>query len=121
MTLPAEAGYERVVKDLIRKWGVDALRDSDGTILSDDILEMNLPIYSTICIVRAEQSWPREHSDHLPQLFLKSPTKVFTGAPLEFDLIKDWAEEKYKLNDDDDPYLWWDAIDPDHRRVSGQQ
>jgi 1,3-beta-galactosyl-N-acetylhexosamine phosphorylase len=111
VTLPAESGQEEVVKKLINKWGVDALRDSDGTTLSDDILEMDLPIYSTVCIVRAEQSWPREHPDHLPQLFLMSPRKTFTEKPLEFDLIKDWAEEKYKINDDDDPYLWWDVID----------
>jgi 1,3-beta-galactosyl-N-acetylhexosamine phosphorylase len=111
VTLPAEAGQEEVVKNLINKWGVDALRDSDGTTLSDDILEMNFPIYSTICLVRAEQSWPRQYPDHLPQLFLKSPAKVFTGTLLEFDLMKDWAEEKYRINEDDDPCLWWDVID----------
>ena len=111
VTLPAEAGQEKLVKELIKKWEVDAIRDSDGTTLSKDILAMDLPIYSTICLVRAEQSWPREHSNHLPQVFLMSPRKVFTGKALEFDLIQDWADEKYKINDDDDPYLWWDVID----------
>lgn len=111
VTLPAEAGQEDVVKNLINKWGVDALRDSDGTTLSSDILEMSLPIYSTLCIVRAEQSWPREHPDQLPQLFLMSPRQTFKGEILEFNLMEDWAEEKYKLKDDENPYLWWDVID----------
>ena len=110
VTLPAESGQEEIVKNLISKWGVDALRDSDGTTLSEDILEMELPIYSTLCIVRAEQSWPREHSDNLPQLFLMSPRKTFIGETLKFDLMKDWAEEKYKINEDDDPCQWWDVI-----------
>ena len=111
VTLPAESGQEEVVKNLIAQWGVDALRDSDGTTLSDDILEMDIPIYSTVCIVRAEQSYPREHPEHLPQLFLMSPCQTFTGETLKFELMKDWSTEKYKLNDTDDPYLWWDVID----------
>ncbi|MCX6985358.1 MAG: D-galactosyl-beta-1-4-L-rhamnose phosphorylase, partial [Lentisphaerae bacterium] len=85
VTLPAQAGQEELVKYLIKDWGVDAIRDSDGTALSADILEMNLPIYSTICLVRAEQSFPREHPEHLPQIFLTTPRLAFTGEPLSFD------------------------------------
>lgn len=33
VTLPAEAGQEAKVIELIRRWGVDAIRDSDGTQL----------------------------------------------------------------------------------------
>ena len=111
VTLPAESGQEEVVKDLIKRWGVDALRDSDGTTLSDDILEMDIPIYSTICLVRAEQTWPREHPKDLPQLFLMTPRKTHTGGSLSFDLIADWAPDKYEVNEDDDPKEWWDVID----------
>ena len=111
VTLPAESGQEEVIKQLIKHWGVDAIRDSDGTTLSDDILAMDLPVYSTVCIVRAEQSWPREHPEHLPQLFLMSPRQTFTETPLTFDLMENWAEEKYKLNDQEDPSVWWDIID----------
>ena len=111
VTLPAEAGQEDIVKYLTRRWGVDAIRDSDGTTLSDDILDMSFPIYSTICLVRAEQSWPREHPEHLPQMFLMSPRQTYTGQHLKFDLMKDWAAEKYRLNESDDPKEWWDVID----------
>lgn len=111
VTLPAESGQEDIVKDLIGRWGADAIRDSDGTTLSEDILDMGFPIYSTICIVRAEQSWPREHPEDLPQVFLMSSPKIFIDVKLEFDLMEEWSVEKYRLNDDDDPSLWWDVVD----------
>ena len=99
VTLPAEAGQEEIVKQLIEQWGVDAIRDSDGTTLSDDILEMDFPIYSTICLVRAEQSWPREHPEDPPQAFLATPYQTYVGEPLEFDLMRDWFPEKYRINE----------------------
>ncbi len=36
-TLPGEAGYEQLTLDLAKKWGADVIRDSDGTVLSDEI------------------------------------------------------------------------------------
>ena len=38
-TLPGEAGYEDLTLELAEKWGADVIRDSDGTKLSDKIIE----------------------------------------------------------------------------------
>ncbi|NLW86552.1 MAG: 1,3-beta-galactosyl-N-acetylhexosamine phosphorylase [Planctomycetes bacterium] len=111
VTLPAESGQEQIIKHLIKHWGVDAIRDSDGTRLSQDLLDMGFPVYSTICLVRAEQSWPREHGEDLPQAFLMTPRQTFTGRPLKFELMNDWSTDKYRLNENDDPKLWWEVID----------
>ena len=70
VTLPAESGQEDVVLELVRRWGADAIRDSDGTELSPELLAVERDIYSTICLVRADQQYPREHGDQLPQKFL---------------------------------------------------
>ena len=37
-TLPGEAGYEDLTMALAARWGADAIRDSDGTVLSDEIV-----------------------------------------------------------------------------------
>ena len=37
-TLPGEAGYEKLTLEMAEKWGADVIRDSDGTVLSDEIL-----------------------------------------------------------------------------------
>ena len=79
ITLPAEVGEEKMVVELARKWGADAIRDSDGTELSQEMLDLGLDVYSTTCLVRAEQTYPRRHMDQLPQKFLMSDPVTATG------------------------------------------
>ena len=47
-TLPGESGYEKLTLQLAEKWGADVIRDSDGTVLSDEIVHAGYGIYSTI-------------------------------------------------------------------------
>jgi len=103
----AELGSDLFVEDL----GFAFFFTQESLHSLHDILEMDIPIYSTICVVRAEQTWPRAHPKDLPQLFLMTPRKFFIKDSLKFDLIADWAPEKYAVNEDDDPKEWWDVID----------
>lgn len=57
-TLPGEAGYEKLTLELAEKWGADVIRDSDGTVLSDEILDAGYGIYSTICMIRDHKNGP---------------------------------------------------------------
>ena len=52
-TLPGEAGCEALTLELADRWGADVIRDSDGTELSDEILDAGYSIYSTICLIRS--------------------------------------------------------------------
>ena len=71
-TLPGEAGYEELTLKLAKKWGADVIRDSDGTVLSDEITKAGYGIYSTICIIRDHNEWAKKHPDKLQQSFLMS-------------------------------------------------
>lgn len=64
-TLPDEAGYEDLTLNLAGKWGADVIRDSDGTQLSDMIVNSGYDIYSTLCVVRADNSWAKANMDKL--------------------------------------------------------
>ena len=44
-TLPGESGMEKEIKELIDLWGVDAIRDSDGTKLSKELTDLGLAVY----------------------------------------------------------------------------
>ena len=66
VTFPAESGQEELTAQLVKKWGADAIRNSDGTLLSPEIAAMDYKIYTTICLARAEQSWPKAHRDSPP-------------------------------------------------------
>ncbi|MDC7232061.1 MAG: 1,3-beta-galactosyl-N-acetylhexosamine phosphorylase N-terminal domain-containing protein, partial [Spirochaetales bacterium] len=69
-TLPGESGYEDLTLELAEKWGADVIRDSDGTVLSDEILDAGYGIYSTICLIRDHNDWAAGNPDKLQQTFL---------------------------------------------------
>ena len=62
-TLPGEAGMEEAIKQLVEKWGVDAIRDSDGTQLSQELIDMGLQVYSTICLVRLDNEYAKANPE----------------------------------------------------------
>ena len=71
-TMPGEAGFEKLTLELAEKWGADVIRDSDGTELSDDILNAGYGIYSTICIIRGHNEFAKAHPETVQQTFLMS-------------------------------------------------
>jgi 1,3-beta-galactosyl-N-acetylhexosamine phosphorylase len=111
ITLPAETGKEKELLELAQKWGADAIRDSDGTRLSLEMLDIGFDIYSTICLVRADQLWPREHKEHIAGKYLmSSPVTAFADI-VEIDLLRGYFREKYEINKNDDHHRWWEVID----------
>jgi len=38
VTLPSETNFLKETQEIMDRWGADAIRDSDGTKLSDDII-----------------------------------------------------------------------------------
>jgi 1,3-beta-galactosyl-N-acetylhexosamine phosphorylase len=96
VTLPAESGKERETRLILEKWGADAVRDSDGTELSPEIRELNCKVFSTVCLVRADQAFARKHMDKVHQHAVMSDPVAATGRTLT------WAE---------DPKKWWQVFD----------
>ena len=105
-----------MVVEVARKWGADAIRDSDGTELSPEMLDLGLEVYSTICLVRAEQTYPRRHMDQLPQKFLMSDPVTATGSRLVIDPMSGFYREKYVIDTKHDARRYWEVID----RTTGQ-
>jgi len=117
ITLPAEVGEEKMVVELARKWGADAIRDSDGTELSQEMLDMGLEVYSTTCLVRAEQTYPRRHRDQLPQKFLMSDPVTATSTRLVIDPMSGFYREKYVIDRKHDAKKYWEVIDRTTGRI----
>jgi 1,3-beta-galactosyl-N-acetylhexosamine phosphorylase len=110
-TLPGEAGYEKLTLQLAEKWGADVIRDSDGTVLSDEIRNSGYGICSTICIIRDHNVWAKENLDKLQQSFLMTSPKVATEGNLEFKLMDDFFEEQFKVNHSKDSLKYWQVFD----------
>ncbi|MEN6386552.1 MAG: 1,3-beta-galactosyl-N-acetylhexosamine phosphorylase [Phycisphaerales bacterium] len=114
VTLPAEKGTDEIVLELVEKWGADAIRDCDGTKLSDSLLKLGFDIYSTICLVRADQEWAKSNPNYLPQQFLMSFPKVSKTKSLKVTLLDGYSTLKYRVNPEC-PHSYWEVID----RTSG--
>jgi len=110
-TMPGEAGYEELTLELAKKWGADVIRDSDGTVLSDDILNAGYDIYSTICIIRDHNAWAKENTDKLQQTFLITSPVTATEDKLEISLMKDFFAEQFRINDSSESIDYWQVYD----------
>lgn len=110
-TLPGEAGYEKLTLEMAEKWGADVIRDSDGTVLSDEILEAGYGIYSTICIIRDHNEWARQNQDKLQQCFLMTAPRTAAEVPLSIRLMDGFFEEQFRVNDGENARSYWQVYD----------
>ena len=116
-TLPGESGYEKLTLELADKWGADVIRDSDGTALSDEILNAGYGIYSTICIIRDHNEWAKQNPDKLQQTFLITQPKVAVEGEVSFRLLDDFFEEQFRINDTAEAMKYWQVYD----RTTGEE
>jgi 1,3-beta-galactosyl-N-acetylhexosamine phosphorylase len=117
VVLPAESGQEEKVRQLLDQWGCNIIRDSDGTTLSPELIGMGLDVYSTICLVRADQKWPRENWDKLPQKFLMSDHVTAVSDTVEIDPMANYFREKYEIDSNHEAKEWWQVFD----RTTGRE
>lgn len=116
-TLPGESGYEKLTLELAEKWGADVIRDSDGTVLSDEILNSGYGIYSTICIIRDHNEWAGKNMDKLQQSFLMTQPKVAEDSFITFHLLDDFFDQQFMVNDSADSMKYWQVFD----RTTGKE
>lgn len=110
-TLPGEAGYEELTLKLAEQWGADVIRDSDGTALSDEILQAGYGIYSTICIIRDHNEWAKEHLDKLQQTFLVSKPVIATEEFLSIHLLDGYFLDQFEVNGSRESVKLWQVYD----------
>ncbi|MFT3983720.1 MAG: 1,3-beta-galactosyl-N-acetylhexosamine phosphorylase [Lachnospiraceae bacterium] len=110
-TLPGEAGMEKEIAELTEKWGVDAIRDSDGTKLSEELTQMGLKVYSTLCLIREDNEWAKAHPQYRQQIYLMTEAKTAFGEALEIDLMEHYFKEQFAPNEDVDIMKYWQVTD----------
>jgi len=110
-TLPGEAGYEELTLRLAEKWGADVIRDSDGTVLSDEILNSGYEIYSTVCVIREHNEWARNNMDSLQQCFLMTGAQVASSGEMEISLLESFFSEQFAVNGSDESVALWQVFD----------
>jgi beta-D-galactosyl-(1->4)-L-rhamnose phosphorylase len=110
-TLPGEAGYEALTLELARRWGADVIRDSDGTTLSDEILDAGYGIYSTICPIREHNAWIKQNLQACQQSFLCTAPKTASGKDLSIPLMEGFFDGQFRINDSPEATKYWQVYD----------
>lgn len=111
LTLPSETGLFEETKELIERWGADAIRDSDGTELSENIKNLNTKIYSTYFVSRGHNDFVKDNMEQCQQIYLSSDFCAAKSDSIEIEIMEGYFSEQIKPDYDNNPYEWWEVID----------
>lgn len=110
VTLPVEPGIETEIKQIINRWGVDAVRDSDGTKLTEEMMEMTDKVYSKYFFTRGDQEWAKANPDQLQHFYLMSEHTTATANTVTINLMEGYFDQQIMPDIDNDPKQWWEVI-----------
>ncbi len=120
-TMPGESGYEALTLELAKRWKADVIRDSDGTTLSDEILDAGYGIYSTVCLIRDHNEWAAAHPDELQQTFLMTPPAAAESETLAVSLLESFFAEQFAVNDSEEAMAYWQVWDRTENRLLSRE
>ena len=115
VTLPGESNFLEETKDLLERWGADAIRDSDGTKLDEGIRNLDAKIYTTYFVARGHNEFAEQHMEECQQIYLMSAHTLATEDDVCIAFAKDYFDQQVTPDYDHDPKQWWEVID----RTSG--
>ena len=94
VTLPSEAGFRKETEEMIRRWGADALRDSDGTKLDPEIKQLDAKIYTTYFVARGHNAFAEKHMEECQQLYLMSRRCTVVGTSVRIPFMEGYYGEQ---------------------------
>ncbi|MBS4212994.1 1,3-beta-galactosyl-N-acetylhexosamine phosphorylase [Neobacillus rhizophilus] len=111
VTLPSEGNFLNETKELMERWGADAIRDSDGTKLDDDIKQLDAKIYTTYFVARGHNDFAENRIEECQQLYLMSMFNTAVSETVEIDFMKGYFTEQVQPDYIHDPKKYWEVID----------
>ena len=116
VTLPSESNFLEQTKELLEKWGADALRDSDGTRLDAEVKKLPAKVYTTYFVARGHNEFAEAHMDECQQMVWMSRRNLAVSDTLEIAFLDGYFKEQVVPDYVHDPKQWWEVID----RTSGE-
>ena len=111
VTLPSQSNFLEQTKDLLNRWGADAIRDSDGTKLDDDIKHLDAKIYTTYFVARGHNEFAQQHMEECQQIYLMSAYTLATENQVSIAFAKEYFDQQVTPDYDHDPKVWWEVMD----------
>lgn len=111
LTLPGDHDFYEETKELLDRWGADAIRDSDGTKLEEKVKDLDAKIYTTYFVARNHNDFAMHHLDEAQQIFLMSEYNLATDTTVEVEFMKGYYDEQVEPDYRHDPKKWWQVFD----------
>ena len=111
VTLPSEANFLEETKEMMKRWGADAIRDSDGTKLDQDLKNLDAKIYTTYFVSRGQNDFAKEHMDECQQMLLMSRRNLAVSKEVVIDFMAGYFRQQVIPDYIHDPQIWWEVID----------
>ncbi len=116
VTLPSEGGFLEETKEIMGRWGADALRDSDGTKLPEEIKALDAAVYTTYFVARGHNEFAKGHMEECQQLYLMSPRVTSVDETVEIPFMEGYFNQQVVPDYFHDQKRWWEVMD----RTSGE-
>lgn len=110
VTIPTNKGFEKETKEIMQRWGADAIRDCDGTVLPENIRQFRAKVYSTYFVIRGDNDWAKANPDEFQHLYLMSERVTAFSDTVEIELLKGYFTQQVALSYEK-PHKYWQVID----------
>lgn len=111
VTLPAQEGMDEAIKKIVKRWGADAVRDSDGTKIPEVIKQAADKVYSKYFFTRGDQTFAKANMDELQRMYIMSEPVTAARTSLRIPIMKGYNQDQLRPDLLNDPKTWWEVID----------
>ena len=111
VTIPTDLDVVPQTKEIMERWGADALRDCDGTEFPQELKDTGAKIYATYCTTRKDNAWAKANPDEVQQCYISTGFKTSSGGELRIELMQGISRELMQVNTRDDIKRWWEVMD----------
>ena len=111
LTLPSESNFLEQTKELLERWGADAIRDSDGTKLDEATKQLDAKIYTTYFVARNHNDFIKDYMEECQQIFVMSKFWLATEETLTIPFMEGYFEDQVQPDYVHDPKKYWEVID----------
>ena len=111
VTIPTEVDVVPETKEILKRWGADAIRDCDGTDFPEELRDVNAKVYSTYYTTRKDNAWAKANMDEVQQMYIMTDFHTACEETLKIHLMDHLYPDMLAVNTRDDITRWWEVID----------
>lgn len=112
LTLPSQEDFYDETIEMIERTGADAIRDSDGSKLPDNLKDLEgVETYTTYFTARSMNEFAHVNMQEWSRYYLLSDFVTATSEETVIDFAKDYYKEQIRPDYDYDPKDWWEVYD----------